>query len=84
MTQEHERTTDTTAGRASDKQAGNGSQPEPGASEAHDQWLPPGPNVNQVQDEPIPASHQDDGRPEPGEEPPAPGAGKSGPAAGSR
>jgi hypothetical protein len=88
MTQEHERKTDRTASRKSDKsdksdkKAGNGSQPEPGVSEAHDQWLPAGHNVNQVQDEPIPASHQDDGRPEPGEESPAPGAGASGPPAG--
>jgi hypothetical protein len=31
-------------------------------------------NVNQVRDEPFPASHHDDGRPEPEEESPAPGA----------
>jgi hypothetical protein len=31
-------------------------------------------NVNQVRDEPFPASHHDDGGPEPEEESPAPGA----------
>jgi hypothetical protein len=34
---------------------------------------PQQPNVNQVRDEPLPASHHD-GRPEPEEESPAPGA----------
>jgi hypothetical protein len=36
---------------------------------------PQQPSVNQVRDEPVPASHHDDGRPEPDEESPAPGAG---------
>jgi hypothetical protein len=31
-------------------------------------------NANQVRDEPVPASHHDDGRPEPEEESAAPGA----------
>jgi hypothetical protein len=34
---------------------------------------PQAPSVNQVRDEPFPASHDDDGRPEPGEESSAPG-----------
>jgi hypothetical protein len=79
MAREHEAKPGTTA---SEKKAGNGPQQEASASEAHDQWLPPGRNVNQVQDEPIPASHQDDGRTDPDEESPAPGAG--GAAGGSR
>ncbi len=79
MTQEHEPKPGMKAG---EEQPGR--EPEPSAGEAHDHWLPPGHNVNQVQDEPIPASHQDDGRPEPGEESPAPGAGASRPAGGSR
>jgi hypothetical protein len=37
---------------------------------------PQEPNVNQVRDEPVPASHHDDGRPESDEESPAPGAGR--------
>jgi hypothetical protein len=46
-------------------QAGNGSA----GSEP-----PQEPSVNQVRDEPFPASHHDDGRAEPEEESPAPGA----------
>jgi hypothetical protein len=84
MAQEQEGQRGTSASDKSDNKAGNGSRPEPDVSEAHDQWLPPGHNVNQVQDEPIPASHQDDGRPEPDEESPAPGAGAARPAGGSR
>jgi hypothetical protein len=45
------------------------SDQEPGNEAPHE------PNVNQVRDEPFPASHHDDGRPEPGEESPAQGAG---------
>jgi hypothetical protein len=69
MTQEHQ---------ATPAQADSGKQDgEPDVTQAHDQWLPEGHNVNQVQDEPFPASHQDDGRPEPDEDSPAPGAGRA-------
>jgi hypothetical protein len=80
MAQEQEQETGTTAGK---KTSGR----EADESQAHDTWLPEGHNVNQVQDEPIPASHHDDGRPEPDEDSPAPKAGrgpasKAGPPAG--
>jgi len=51
--------------QAENRSAGN----EPAADEP-----PQESNVNQVRDEPFPASHHDDGRPEPEEESPAPGA----------
>jgi hypothetical protein len=47
---------------------------EPAGSEPAGSEPPQEPNVNQVRDEPFPASHHDDGRPEPEEESPAPGA----------
>jgi hypothetical protein len=75
MSQEHEAAPGTTASK---KTSGR----EADESQAHDTWLPEGHNVNQVQDEPIPASHQDDGRPEPGEKSPAPKAAR--PAGGTR
>jgi hypothetical protein len=81
MAQEHERKPGGSAGR---QESGR----EADESQAHDNWLPEGHNVNQVQDEPIPASHHDDGRPEPDEDSPAPGAGRgprtSRPAGGTR
>jgi hypothetical protein len=51
--------------QARNHQAGD----EPASSEPAQQS-----NANQVRDEPLPASHHDDGRPEPEEEPPAAGA----------
>jgi hypothetical protein len=51
--------------QARNHQAGD----EPAGSEPAQQS-----NANQVRDEPLPASHHDDGRPEPEEESPAPGA----------
>jgi hypothetical protein len=56
--------------QSGDQQAGNqqaGSEPAGGEP-------PQESNVNQVRDEPFPASHDDDGRPEPEQERPASGA----------
>jgi hypothetical protein len=67
MTQEPDAQPEKRAGtqQARNHQAGD----EPASSEPAQQS-----NANQVRDEPLPASHHDDGRPEPEEESPARGA----------
>jgi hypothetical protein len=66
--------------QAGHQQSGNqqaGQEPagqEPAGQEPAGSEPPQESNVNQVRDEPFPASHHDDGRAEPEEESPAPGA----------
>jgi hypothetical protein len=71
------------AGQAGSKQAGSkqaGAQqaPDSGARQGGEEAVPTSHSYNQARDEPIPASHDDDGRPESDEESPAPGAGRPG------
>jgi hypothetical protein len=65
--------------RPASQQAGGEPENEPekksGGTPAEDAEIPASRSSNQARDEPIPASHDDDGRPEPGEKSPGPGAG---------
>jgi hypothetical protein len=68
------------AGHAGGQQEGGQQAPEPGASQDGEESVPTSHSYNQPRDEPIPASHDDDGRPEPGEQSPT-GADRAGGAA---
>jgi hypothetical protein len=70
------------AGPADGQQADGHRQPETEPDRDTDEPVPASHSYNQARDEPIPASHDDDGRAEPGEESPAPGAGRAGGGAG--
>jgi hypothetical protein len=79
MTKEHEAQPAGPAGGqpAGGGQAGDQEAPEHGARPDGEEPVPASHSYNQARDEPIPASHDDDGRAEPGEESPAPGAGRA-------
>jgi hypothetical protein len=64
-------------GHAGGKETGSRQAPDSGASPDGEESVPTSHSYNQARDEPIPASHDDDGRPEPGEESPS-GAGQAG------
>jgi hypothetical protein len=68
-------------GHTGGEETGSQQAPAPDATPDGDESVPTTHSYNQARDEPIPASHDDDGRPEPGEESPAPGAGRAGGAA---
>jgi hypothetical protein len=63
---------------AESKPAGGPRAPGSGGRQGGEEAVPTSHSYNQARDEPIPASHDDDGRPESGEESPAPGAGTPG------